>query len=118
MASLSAVSSSGASIMPGRGRRLEGVPPWAISQQLVGPDGRIGHSRGRPVAHGFGKCGVITSHSASVRSVWYLMMGRLCWCRVIDVHMGESKVKEPLRNHLNTINQPISNPAADKSPRD
>jgi 6-phosphofructokinase len=30
---------------------------------------RIGHSRGRPVAQGFGKCGAIPRHSASVRSV-------------------------------------------------
>ncbi len=37
---------------------------------------RIGHSRGRPVAKGLGKCGAITRHSASVRSVWYRVTGR------------------------------------------
>jgi hypothetical protein len=30
---------------------------------------RIGRSRGRPFAQGFGKYGAITRHSASVRSV-------------------------------------------------
>ncbi len=49
---------------------------------------RIGHSRRRPVAQGFGKYGAITRHSASVRSVWYRVMGRLCCCRVVGVHMA------------------------------
>jgi hypothetical protein len=49
---------------------------------------RIGHSRGRPVAQDFGKCGAITCHSASVRSVWYLVTVRLCCCRVVGVHMA------------------------------
>jgi hypothetical protein len=49
---------------------------------------RIGHSRGRPVAQGFGKCGAITRHSASVRSVWYRVTGRVCCCRVLGVHMA------------------------------
>jgi hypothetical protein len=53
---------------------------------------RIGHSRGRPFAQGFGKCGAITRHSASVRSVWYRVTGRLCCCRVVGVHMAKSKV--------------------------
>ena len=51
---------------------------------------RIGHSRGRPVAQGFGKCGAITRHSESVRSVWYRLTGRLCCCRVDGVHMAKS----------------------------
>src|ERR1700720_351671 len=38
---------------------------------------RIGQARGRPVVQGFGKCGAITRHSASVRSVWYRVTGRL-----------------------------------------
>src|ERR1700720_4061621 len=42
------------------------------------PNSRIGKARGRPVAQGFGKCGAITRHSASVRSVWYRMTVRLC----------------------------------------
>jgi hypothetical protein len=42
---------------------------------------RIGQARGRPVAQGFGKCGAITRHSASVRSVWYRVTMRLCCCR-------------------------------------
>ena len=36
---------------------------------------RIGHSRGRPIAQVFGKCGAITRQSASVRSVWYRVTG-------------------------------------------
>jgi class 3 adenylate cyclase/tetratricopeptide (TPR) repeat protein len=53
---------------------------------------RIGHSRGRPVAQGFGKCGAITRPSASLRSVWYRVTGRLYCCRVVGVHMAKSKV--------------------------
>ena len=49
---------------------------------------RIGHSRGRPVAQGFGRCGTITRHSASLRSVCYRVIGRLCWHRVLGVHMA------------------------------
>jgi hypothetical protein len=54
---------------------------------------RIGHWRDRPFAQGFGKCGAITRHSASVRSVWYRLTGRLCCCRVVGVHMAKSKSK-------------------------
>src|ERR1700676_1952443 len=58
---------------------------------------RIGHSRGRPVAQGIGKCGEITRHSASVRSVWYRLTGRLCCRRVAGVHMANpSWFKKPL----------------------
>src|SRR6476661_8581091 len=58
---------------------------------------RIGQARGRPVAQGFGKCGAITRHSASVRSVWYRVTGRLCCCRVVGVHMANPRlVGEPL----------------------
>src|SRR6478752_5971483 len=53
---------------------------------------RIGQARGRPVAQGFGKCGAITRHSASVRSVWYRVTVRLCWCRVVGVHMAIGKI--------------------------
>jgi hypothetical protein len=53
---------------------------------------RIGHSRGRPVAQGFGKRGAITSHSASVRSVWYRVTVRLCCCRVVGVHMTNPRL--------------------------
>jgi hypothetical protein len=42
---------------------------------------RIGQVRGLPVAQVFGKCGAITRHSASVRSVWYRVTMRLCCCR-------------------------------------
>src|ERR1035438_7109698 len=58
---------------------------------------RIGHSRGRPVAQGFGKYGAITRHSASVRSVWYRVTMRLCCRRVAGVHMANpSWFKKPL----------------------
>jgi hypothetical protein len=58
---------------------------------------RIGHSRGRPVAQGFGKWGAITHHSASVRSVWYRVTMRLCCRRVAGVHMANpSWFKKPL----------------------
>ena len=61
---------------------------------------RIGQSRGRPVAQGFGKCGAITRHSASVRSVWYRVSGRLCCCRVVGVHMANPRlVGETPWNH-------------------
>jgi hypothetical protein len=64
---------------------------------------RIGHSRGRPVAQGFGKCGAITSHSASVRSVWYRVTVRLCCCRVVGVHMTNPRlVRETPWNHGGT----------------
>src|SRR5271163_3071985 len=53
---------------------------------------RIGHSRGRPVAQGFGKCGAITRHSASVRSVWYRVTVRLCYCRALGVHMANPRL--------------------------
>jgi hypothetical protein len=53
---------------------------------------RIGHSRGQPVAQGFGKCGTITRHSASVRLVWYRLTGRLCCCRVVGVHMANPRL--------------------------
>src|SRR3984957_1721935 len=48
----------------------------------------IGHSRGRPVAQGVGKCGEITRHSASVRSVWYRSTGRRFCRRVAGVHLA------------------------------
>src|ERR1700724_801682 len=53
---------------------------------------RIGHSRGRPVAQGFGKCGAITRHSASVRSVWYRVRVRLCCFRVVGVQMANPRL--------------------------
>ena len=52
--------------------------------------GQLKSKLGRPVAQGFGKCGAITRHSASVRSVWYRVTGRLCCCRVVGVHMANS----------------------------
>jgi hypothetical protein len=61
---------------------------------------RIGHSRGRPFAQGFGKYGAITRHSASFRSVWYRLTGRLSCCRVVGVHMAKSQlVQETPWNH-------------------
>jgi hypothetical protein len=37
-----------------------------------------------------------TRHSASVRSVWYRVTGRLCCCRVVGVHMANPRlVGEP-----------------------
>jgi hypothetical protein len=39
-------------------------------------------------------------HSASVRSVWYRLTGRLCCCRVIGVHMAKFRlVQETPWNH-------------------
>jgi class 3 adenylate cyclase len=62
---------------------------------------RIGQARGRPVAQGFGRCGAITRHSASVRSVWYRVTGRLCCCRVVGVHMANPRmVRGTPWNHL------------------
>jgi hypothetical protein len=49
---------------------------------------RIGHSRGRPVAQGFGKCGAMTRQSVSVKSVWYRVTVRLCFYRVVGVRMA------------------------------
>ena len=61
---------------------------------------RIGQARGRPVVLGFGRCGAITRHSASVRSVWYRVTGRLCCCRVVGVHMANPRlVGETPWNH-------------------
>jgi hypothetical protein len=47
-----------------------------------------------------GKSGAITRHSASVRSVWYRVMERLCCCRVVGVHMANPKVssRSPLES--------------------
>src|SRR5580700_1619518 len=53
---------------------------------------RIGQARGRPVSQGFGRCGAITRHSASVKSVWYRVTGRLCCCRVVGVHMANPRL--------------------------
>ena len=68
--------------MVGLTRRATAGRPFGISRHAQ-PDritenipltiSRIGHSRGRPMARGSGKCGAITRHSASVRSVWYRM---------------------------------------------
>ena len=77
---------------------------------------RIGHSRGRPVVQGFGKCGAITRHSASVRSVWYRVTMRLCCCRVVGVHMANPRlVRESLGITAATMTQPFSKSAANKS---
>jgi hypothetical protein len=45
------------------------------------------------------KCGAMTHHTASVRSVWYRLTRRLC-CRVVGVHMKKSKVasRNPLES--------------------
>jgi hypothetical protein len=60
----------------------------------------IGQARGRPVAQGFGKCGAITHHSASVRSVWYHVIERLCCCRVVGVRMANPRlVQDTPWNH-------------------
>ena len=63
---------------------------------------RIGHSRGRPVAQGFGKCGAITSHSASVRSVWYRVTVRLSdhACRSMGVSLLHTGDIEEARVHI------------------
>jgi hypothetical protein len=61
------------------------------------PISRIGHSRDWPAAQGFGKCGAMTRHSVSVKSVWYRVTVRLCFCRVVGVHMANpSWFKKPL----------------------
>src|SRR6476469_8429971 len=70
---------------------------------------RIGHSLGRPVAQGFGKCGAITCHSASVRSVWYRVTVRLCCCRVVGVHIANpSWFKKPLGITTGAVTQDFS----------
>src|SRR5262249_43372757 len=77
---------------------------------------RIGQARGRPVAQGFGKCGAITRHSASVRSVWYRVMERLCCCRVVGVDMANPRlVGEPLGITTGRHGSTIFKTAADKS---
>jgi hypothetical protein len=77
---------------------------------------RIGHSRGRPAAQGFGKCGAMTRHSVSVKSVWYRVTVRICFCRVVGVHMANpSWSKKPL-GITAPMTQPFLKTAADKSP--
>src|SRR5712671_7286130 len=76
---------------------------------------RIGHSRGLPVALGFGKCGAITRHSASVRSVWYRVTMRLCCRRIVGVHMANPRlVQEPLGITAGAMTQPFSKTASNK----
>ena len=85
------------------------------------PHGIVAH---RPLAWpahraGFGMCGAITRHSASVRSVWYRVTGRLCCCRVVGVHMAKSKVgsrNPPLESRRAPMTQLFSKTVADKSP--
>src|ERR1035437_6063241 len=48
---------------------------------------RIGQERGRPVPFAAGRWGSITRHSSSVTSVWYRLALRLCFLRVVGVHM-------------------------------
>src|SRR5882757_8780350 len=76
---------------------------------------RVGHSRGLPVALGFGKCGAITRHSASVRSVWYRVTMRLCCRRVVGVHTANPRlVQEPLGVTAGAMTQPFSKTASNK----
>ena len=45
-------------------------------------------------------CGAITRHSASVRSIWYRVTGRLCCIRVVGVQMANpSWFKKTPRNN-------------------
>jgi hypothetical protein len=78
---------------------------------------RIGHSRGRPVAQGFGKCGAMMRHSVSVKSVWYRVTVRLYFCRVVGVHMANpSWFKKPRGITVGANDSSFSKTAADKSP--
>jgi hypothetical protein len=81
---------------PGEHAERVGKRPAQCRRNFAGDAHRQG-ARGRPVAQGFGKCGAITRHSASVRSVWYRATVRLCCRRVVDIHMANPKsVEEPL----------------------
>src|SRR5450759_4928621 len=63
----------------------------------------IGHARGRPVPFAAGRWGSITRHSSSVTSVWYRLALRLCFLRVVGVHMATpGLVSEPPWNHVDT----------------
>src|SRR4249920_2172854 len=75
---------------------------------------RIGQARGRPVAQCFGKCGAITRHSASVRSVWYRVTARLCCCRLVGVHMANPGFEKALGITAGAVTQPCSETAADR----
>ena len=81
---------------------------------------RIGHSRRRPIAKVFGKCGAITCHCASVRLLWYSVTGRLFCCRVVGVHMAKSKIgsRNLLESRRAPMTQPFSKTAADKGAGD
>ena len=66
-------------------------------------------SRGRPVVQGFGKCGAITRHSASVRSVWYRVTVRLYCRRVVGVHMAKIQgwFEKPLGIMVGAMTRPL-----------
>jgi hypothetical protein len=62
----------------------------------------------RPLARparraGLRQVGAITRHSASVRSVWYRVTGRLCCSRMVGVHMANPRlVHEALESPIGT----------------
>src|ERR1700690_4249016 len=70
---------------------------------------RIGQARGRPVLFAAGKWGSITRHSLSVTSVWYRLALRLCFFRVVGVHMATpGLVSEPPGITSIPTTQPLS----------
>jgi hypothetical protein len=107
-------------------RRTSGKSsPKAASRSAAGAKGsppaisRIGHSRDLPVAPGFGKCGAITRHSASVRSVWYRVTMRLCCRRVVGVLMANpSWFKKPFGITAAADESIFSETTTDKGRRD
>src|SRR5450759_2285246 len=75
---------------------------------------RIGQARGRPVPFAAGRWGSITRHSSSVTSVLYRLALRLCFLRVVGVHMVspglvsatpplESRPSQPLNRFRNGL---------------
>src|ERR1700693_5563392 len=63
---------------------------------------RIDQPRGRPMFLGAGRCGSITRHSSSVKSVWHRLVVRLCCSRVVGVHMATPGVVSATPwNHAN-----------------
>src|ERR1035437_9041227 len=70
---------------------------------------RIVQARGRPVPFAAGRWGSITRHSSSVTSVWYRLALRLCFLRVVGVHMATpGLVSEPPGITSTPATQPLS----------
>src|ERR1019366_8853869 len=70
---------------------------------------RIVQARGRPVPFAAGRWGSITRHSSSFTSVWYRLALRLCFLRVVGVHMATpGLVSEPPGITSTPATQPLS----------